>query len=1042
MAVVNLAMGIRTVDSAVLSFGGSTFRCLVWHDAFLQRVISKIFAESEDSGIGLASVRIVATASGTDEYDTTRVLAVGQTFVVHWIETTAAPAASVIHRAIFDVDDFTTGWVGLGTAAITAENMYDHAIVYASSPEQFIVARRTGAQAVTLARYESPYGWGDTVWSVIDGGLTIVDTVLACSADEVTDQAVVAYQEALTLQAYSREVSDGTGLNGPAEVFDDLVLGDNQFTAVGISRCQAAGDEHPFLIIAEFIDDTNFTSGGYQARARAVGWRSWDARTATALFDSHWAYGVTLASKPWCWATGITAEVDVYVMLAFKSLRDTAEFEQSYGYIARLDLPSLATASGPGTIRPVVSSAMMTGDIDAQPHGSSPVIPDLSIGQRLNHLPAPSGPGRSTSTGVEGYSLGPWGKSEFIAFRRWTRLILTSDTNVPELLPVQAAVGYVRFFHEPAWMARRWELEATQPDTPQWNGSAPAPMSVPLATPAGLLFTGGVTMAYDGDHPVELGYFWNPELIEANATGGGTMDIEGLYFFTYTFSWTDDLGHLHRSAPATPVAVTIDVGEFATLQVRTMTLSMKDDRERYPTTSSISIEIWRTTRTAGGSEINSVGNLLFRREYAEDGTSFTIQDTPANDPSDFRQSIPAGRPNSIVRVAELLPFQLSPTTLQYVPEPPIPHQALRAATVWQNRVIGPDAGDPRVLKFSDEILPLSGTIEGWPEFKDSQTVRLDGRGLITAIQSMDYVCALFTRNSVHTLDGRPGDLQFDIRDVVTGVGCINPRSVVHTQQGVYFQSEKGIQVMSRGFDIQYIGAPVEEFVQGAGVIRGAVHLEGLHQVRWVLNEVPASGALAILPRILTYDYSVGLWTIDEHVGFAQSAPSSRLNEMQHAVTWRGRQGTQQLVFLQQGGIGLERSVHDTVFSDEGAAATVSVGLDVSTEWYDLQDLGGLYRVREFGIVTERINPGGMTCDLSYDTEGTFDDSIVGDTFNFPSPAPAYLPLRPRIQKLRGFRLRIRELNPPATENVRIIKLMIRWEPKRQPGIYPRANIGV
>lgn len=1044
MAVTNLNMGLDMVDSAVLTFGGVTFRCLVWRDAFLQRVIVKTFAEAEDSGFGLTPPAVVYTALNPNQIDMPRVLAVGQQFVLHWIDTSfdlvGLPIASELFRALLDVADFGTGWVNQGSVALTTENMYDHTIVYGSSPEEFIVSRRTAPDAITTARYTAPYSWVDTVWTQTDAGLTIEDTVLACAAAEATDRVVVSYQDALTLQAYARMATDGTGLIGPTEVFDDLVAGDNQHSAVGIIQCDTVDDRIPFLIITEFIDDTNYSAGAYQARARAVGWRVWDARTSAALNDSHWAYGVTLNSKPWCWATGVTAETDVYVMLGFQSLRDGAEFEQSYGYVARLDTNSAATASGPGTVRPIVSSAILTGDIDAQPHGSSPVVPDLSVGRRLNHLPAPSGPGRSTPTGVEGYTLGPWIKSEFVAFRRWTRLILTSDTNQPELLPVQPAVGYIRFFHEPAWMARRWELEPTQPDTPQWNGSAPAPMSNPVPTPAGLLFTGGVTVAYDGDHPVELGYLWNPELLEVSPTNGGSMDIEGLYLFTYTFSWTDDLGHLHRSAPATPVGTIIAVGQFATLQVRTMTLSMKDDRNRHPTTSSISIEIWRTTRTAGGSEADSVGNLLFRREYAEDGTSFTIQDTPANDASDFRQEIPAGRPNSIVQNAELLAFQLSPTTLQWTPEPPIPHQSLRAATVWQNRVIGPDAADPRILRFSNEILPL-GTREVWPEFTDTNTVRLDGRGLITAIQAMDYVCALFTRNSVHTLDGRPGDLQFDIRDVVTGVGCVNPRSVVHTQEGVYFQSEKGIYLMSRGFDVQYIGGPVEQFVQDAGIIRGAVHLEEFNQVRWVLNEVPADGPLAILPRVLTYDYSVGLWSITETVGFGQAAPSSRLNEMQHAATWRGRQGTQQLVFLQQGGVALERSIHDTEFSDEGAAGTVSVGLDITTEWYTLQDLAGLYRVREIGIETQRINDGGMTVDIYYDTEGTFDDNTIGDTFTWPSPAPAYLPIRPRIQKIRGFRLRIRELDPPPTENLRINKLMVRWQAKRQPGIYPRANIG-
>src|SRR6185312_8652598 len=48
-----------------------------------------------------------------------------------------------------------------------------------------------------------------------------------------------------------------------------------------------------------------------------------------------------------------------------------------------------------------------------------------------------------------------------------------------------------------------------------------------------------------------------------------------------------------------------------------------------------------------------------------------------------------------------------------------------------------------------------------------------------------------------------------VQYLATDVGCINPDSVVVTQLGIFFQSAKGIFLLTRGDETQYIGAPVE-----------------------------------------------------------------------------------------------------------------------------------------------------------------------------------------------------------------------------------------
>lgn len=1049
MTVISIYTGVETADSAVLTTGGVEYRCFVWRNASAdERIEAMVQVESADGSMVKAHEAIVAEV--VDNFvDCPRVLAVGDLFVCHWIDTdldgAGMPLASSLYRSIIDCTDLLAGWVAQGSVGLHTSNLYDHAIVYNSSPEQFIVARQTAAGIIITTRFEAPFGWTDDVWSQSDGALTIADRVLCCHANEDAQDVIVAYQDALTLQMYRRNATTGLGFAGPNEVFDDLAAGDNHFTAASIELCDANTSD--FVVVAEFIDDVNHSAGGARARARGVAWRQINGSSALAQHESQWVYGVQMASRPWHWSDG-PASSDIYVALAFQSLADGQEFEQSFVYVARLFWQELQGANGAGVIRPVVCAAMTGGDLDARPHGESPVVGAniVSIGSRMNHVPSPSGPGRSSPAATEGYALTPHGKTMTFAIIRWSRLVATYDGTSTDLNPLQALVGFVRFFHEDPYIVRRDPLESSQPDSPNWEGSSSKEMSRPIAVPTGLVLTGGVLVAHEGTQPVEVGYFWAPEILSAQAFVGGGNDHAGDYFFAVTYSWTDPKGQQHRSPPSTPVRVTVAVGEGVNVLVRPISLTMKDDRRRYPLAGSISVELWRTyVDLVTGLGVVSGGNFLFRREYGLDTPGNRLRDTPPNDPSDVQQLLIGGRANVLIQNTELMAFQLNTQTLQYSPPAPIPHVPLTVATNWRNRLIGVDPREPRELIYSEENLPAPVHYR-LPEFLDTNRVRFDGRGEITALWSMDYTVVIFTRDKIFTLEGTPASggvgATLDIRNVVTGIGCVSQSSIIHTHEGIYFQSGNGIHMIDRGFNVRYIGAPVEQLVERAGNIRGGVHIQESHSVRWALNEDPGT-PVRIKPIVLTYDYSVQKWSVDVLVGFAQGLAASRLNEMTDVTAWRGRQSGKQLVVLQQGGLAIERSKDDTVYSDEGAGGVESVGLDVQTEWIKIGDLAGLLNVREIGVTTVRKNPGGMKIDLFYDTDGSFDDTTPAETKTWASPAPAYLLVKPSKIKITAFMLRIRELSPiPATENLRIVSMTVRYMVKPTPRRSAVANIGV
>lgn len=132
---------------------------------------------------------------------------------------------------------------------------------------------------------------------------------------------------------------------------------------------------------------------------------------------------------------------------------------------------------------------------------------------------------------------------------------------------------------------------------------------------------------------------------------------------------------------------------------------------------------------------------------------------------------------------------------------------------YKNRIWVNDSFDRQQLFYSQTIIP------GEPVcFSQLLTVRTDPRGgKITAIAPMDDHLVIYKEGAVFRLAGDGPDnlglsgFYSDPQLVTTDVGCTNPNSVAMTPNGLVFQSAKGIMLLDRGWNVQYIGAPVFKY---------------------------------------------------------------------------------------------------------------------------------------------------------------------------------------------------------------------------------------
>lgn len=112
---------------------------------------------------------------------------------------------------------------------------------------------------------------------------------------------------------------------------------------------------------------------------------------------------------------------------------------------------------------------------------------------------------------------------------------------------------------------------------------------------------------------------------------------------------------------------------------------------------------------------------------------------------------------------------------------------------------------PSLLHFPGEPVLFSDTLQFSVE---------EEAGDITAFGAIDGVLMVFCERRVYAVSGQGPDNtgaggSFAVQRVTTDVGCSDAGSVVETPKGLMFKSAKGLYIISRSFDTEYIGWPVE-----------------------------------------------------------------------------------------------------------------------------------------------------------------------------------------------------------------------------------------
>lgn len=470
-------------------------------------------------------------------------------------------------------------------------------------------------------------------------------------------------------------------------------------------------------------------------------------------------------------------------------------------------------------------------------------------------------------------------------------------------------------------------------------------------------FSGSHTVVYDGEEVLEAG-FVEPPLISNALVVYGATGVEGdpvltnTYLYQAVYAWRDSAGNVHYSQPSLIKEVGVsfsgpNINATIYLTLKFTSLLRKAD----------------TLGTIG----DKVYILLFRtKKNSPNGPYYKLvgsQSIP-NQPFSYSTTFFDDRTDAQVEALGLGFIYTDGGILENHPAPPSLHLA-----VHQNRVWAVDAEDRRRVWFTKSIVP--GEAPGW---NAALTLRVDDSpDELTGMESLDDALVLFTRSRVYLVEGLgPNDQgqgpSHSVRLLSTSTGCIDARSIVRYEGGVFFQDASGLMLLAKGAAVPVpAGDAVRSTLAAFPSISRAVHDPRRRRILWLCQ---GEGS-----KVIVYDYRHQAWYTwtYAHTPFVLGQ-----------TLWRD-----------------VHVLHDLAQINPESATGYDPGdlwftMKIRTPWLHLGALGGYQRFRKFVVLGERQTESSLEARLYTD----HDDATVRQTWTWDLGPGSTVDGLPRLA-LRG-----------------------------------------
>jgi hypothetical protein len=449
------------------------------------------------------------------------------------------------------------------------------------------------------------------------------------------------------------------------------------------------------------------------------------------------------------------------------------------------------------------------------------------------------------------------------------------------------------------------------------------------------LFIGGALLSvFDGQSVREVGFLARPTT-PSTSLGAGTL--AATYKYVAVYETTDAAGNVVVSGVSSPVSVT-------------------------PATNNVTVS---TKPYAVSSYAGLTTNVVFHRTLA------------GGEPPYYRLAAVASNPStsSVSYADDTSDATLATRSKLYAPN--LPGTAGEA----QDRRAPP--GLVHIASFNGMLVGAKGSSlfysgqEVYGEatwFTPLFEVPLSGSGDISGLEVLDGTLYIFREDRIYGAGGEPptdngaaGGLGVP-RLLSSDVGCVEANSIVATSLGVFFQSRRGIELLTRSGSVVWVGEAIQRTLATYPIVTSAVLDAQNSLVRFSLTTSESAGAASTSGRDAIYDLTLQSWiSIDNKAGVINGQTGTGVGSQDACMVKIS--GSWRYAWLGQDGIvHYERLTSDgSAYLDDSTWITVLV----ETSWFKLGGLQGQQHLNRVLLLARKSSDVSVSISLAYNYETTY-----------------------------------------------------------------------
>jgi hypothetical protein len=450
------------------------------------------------------------------------------------------------------------------------------------------------------------------------------------------------------------------------------------------------------------------------------------------------------------------------------------------------------------------------------------------------------------------------------------------------------------------------------------------------------VISGGVTSSYDGSVVSELGFLQTPSVYAVDAGAGTGVDL-GLHSYLAVWEHVDSAGRRHLSKCSNPFSLTLGAAKNVTVYLN------------FPAVTA--------HRSAG---INSSGGNVYNIRYH-------IYRTVTGGTQYYR--VTTGIVTGIAATTASITYTDSTSDASLVSNELLHRQPGTPGTALDR--YSPLASSCS-CKHKDRVFVARGSNVYYSSFavdneaywfNPALSFTVPGAQPITAIASMEGTLVVFSANGIWLVDGDGppenggSGLEFSPpRRLLTDYGCSDPRTLVSTPNGLMYRSKRGIETLTRRFQVEWTGERVKSALTTYAYHGGAAFDPMTGRAVWIVGngagtypgELQAGGGSGGTGIAVVYNTQTDAWTkykLRNSLGYGspfQDVAYAEVGNSALSIASAGR-----LVFLDYSKVWLESGYVD----HDSADAFVQTLLE--TGWVKSQSKQDRLRVSELILTGQR-----------------------------------------------------------------------------------------